>query len=263
VEGKGMSDAPTPRTDAYIGDQGAVVLTAGEEAMCEFARTLEREQECMRSAFDKQCSVTLGQMQTIRELWSELAAANERAEKAEAEAASSRRAHDRALRAEVEVTEEGLDLLRAIAAKDAALMLFHDQAELDGFCWPKSKCMACRALSPGAGNGWLSPKEAEKLKVDIESWEQQASEHAKLAIQLGKERDAWLEDAEKLRGENLTLQINLDGSKGMSRLMREQRDAWREDAENLAQFIPVKDNPAGQAALAAHDALVAKEKGQQ
>jgi len=79
------------------------------------------------------------------------------------------------------------------------------------------------------------------------------------------------EEAEKLRGENMTLRLNLDGSKGMSRLMREQRDAWRADAMRLAEPLEefrrqrhevqlgVPDEVT--TALAAHDALVAKEGG--
>jgi hypothetical protein len=49
-----MSDlAPTPQTDAYIGDQHEGMMTEGEFAMCEFARMLERERDELRQELDE------------------------------------------------------------------------------------------------------------------------------------------------------------------------------------------------------------------
>jgi hypothetical protein len=36
-------ETPTPRTDAFIGNQDGTYMTEGEIAMCNFARELERE----------------------------------------------------------------------------------------------------------------------------------------------------------------------------------------------------------------------------
>jgi len=47
------SPRPTPRTDAYIGNQDGTYMTEGEIAMCNFARDLERENEAMRAAIQE------------------------------------------------------------------------------------------------------------------------------------------------------------------------------------------------------------------
>lgn len=51
-----MSD--TPRTDAYIGDQDGTYMTEGEIAMCDFARTLERELNEARAIKMGLCGLT-------------------------------------------------------------------------------------------------------------------------------------------------------------------------------------------------------------
>lgn len=58
-----MSD--TPRTDAYIGDQDGTYMTEGEIAMCDFARTLEREKDEARNQLARICKEGFDNQDTI------------------------------------------------------------------------------------------------------------------------------------------------------------------------------------------------------
>ena len=58
-----MSD--TPRTDAYIGDENAFIMTEGERAMCNFARQLERELNAATNQLARICREGFDNQDTI------------------------------------------------------------------------------------------------------------------------------------------------------------------------------------------------------
>ena len=178
------------------------------------------------------------------ELEQELTLANERAEQAEAKNIDL---HGRLASRELPTFDHGTeldDLRRAIAAKDAALMkvvALCEDSDADRTRRPK---WIDDALSPDAGNGWLGPEEVFALE-------------AKHLLERSDVSRKWSEDVNKRAGELMAMTIS--------------RDAWREDAMRLAEPLEefrrqrhevqlgVPDEVT--TALAAHDALVAKEKG--
>jgi hypothetical protein len=77
-----MSD--TPRTDEFIGNQDGVILTPGEESMCEFARSLERELSAVTAERDEIAS-KLETLTRLRPTYGDMMKAQEREDKLAAE----------------------------------------------------------------------------------------------------------------------------------------------------------------------------------